>query len=116
MGLLDEIMVDDSLLAFGDTDGLAQSAVYLKGVSQIARTIRAVVFREQSMVRAGGRTITAGLRVFVPNHGTSGILTTELNPGVDRIRLAATYGGSTDEYPLGKPESQDAGGMMFRLA
>jgi len=114
MGLLDDIIALDSQLAFADTDAFAESVTY-KPRSGTNRTISAQVFRNLEPMQDMNGAIRYPILIVVANSATTGISATELDSGADKINLPWRQAGDVKDYPLGQPESQDAGMLTFRI-
>lgn len=115
MGIFDSALQSDAQFAFGDTDSIgAESATY-RPKTGTTRAIKVVVNRNLPVEFDAQGVARYSILVFVQNSATKGISATELDSGSDRISVPFREGGTAQTFSLGVPESQDAGGMTFRL-
>jgi hypothetical protein len=116
MSVFDDILVDDAVNAFCGMDEFEESIVY-KNKAGVSRTINAIVIRDNTDEVTHG--IAQSMSVFVPNHATSGILTTEIDLGGADILIVPWKKGKTpdekDRHAIVDMPAQDAGGLIFRF-
>lgn len=102
------------MAAFNDSDGFAESAVF-RPHNGTPRTIYPVVNRD---IAPDGDEEAMGVKeimlITVPNSATTGVLSTELNAGKDKIDLAYRVGETARSYILGHPVSIDVASLTFR--
>ena len=117
MGLLDDIMDHDAAFAFTNADEFAESVTYLPKGGE-ARAINAQVFREAPALIDGDPQPAEypQYRVVVRNDAASGIASTEINLGGDKIRISRRWAESgTSNRVVQYIVSQDAGMMELAL-
>ena len=114
MGLLDETLQEDSQWLV-DTDQFGEAITYTPGDGGAARSINAVIDRQELMNEDG--TLFNGIFISVRNNATYGISLAEFDKGADTITIAERLGGTaTKRSIVGDPIAQDAGMIRFRVA
>ena len=114
MTLRDAIQ-SDALSGFLSTDEFAESVVYYPRAGG-SRSIIAIVDRNPPAVYdSEGVVVQVSFMVYVANSASSGILSTELDTGGDRIGLKRKENsGATEQRPIWQLVGQDSG--MLQLA
>ena len=118
MGILDDQILDDAKLAFIDADGFAESIVYIKAVSGERRTINAVVQRHAPEQQLGTPyDAQPRMLIWVANDATTGIASSELNTGGDKVEFPYRLGQLPSVLAIkqAKGPAHDSGMMMLEV-
>lgn len=115
MTLADRI-VSDAANVFLQSGHFAETVTYYPqryGLTQSPRSIQAVVVRNQVSSFNPDEQIVPEFEVRVANDSTTGISSTELNTGGDRIKLAVKVGGEQTLRSIQTLIEQDEGMLVL---
>jgi hypothetical protein len=115
---LAERIVTDAANVFLNSDHFAETVTYYPHRFHTAavrqpREIKAVVIRNQVSVFNPDETIMTEFEVRVANDATTGISSTELDTGGDRIELAARVGETPTQRTIQYLTEQDEGMLVL---
>ena len=106
MSLINSVIKSDFRLLAGDTNGEAESVVYLPHDGP-PRTIRAFVERQTPDGRDGLRPRTVPIvMIVVENDRRRGIASKEIDMNADKVRVAQRPGGTPADLKVHYPEGQ----------
>lgn len=114
MGLLDDVMADDSRFAFADADVFAESVTY-KPYNAATRTFAASVHRKGKTNVPNTPQWSDECEVFVPYSATSTVGVTSVNVGGDKISFPAQPGGTARDWQVVAIAQQDKGGWLLKV-
>ena len=115
MSLADRIVTDAGTV-FLNSDHFAETVTYYPhrfGAAATPRSISAVVVRRQVSTFAPDEQIVPEFEVHVANSSTTGISSSELNTGGDRIGLAVRIGETATRRTIQDLSEHDEGMLVL---
>jgi len=115
MSLADRIITDAGTV-FLNSDHFAETVTYYPhrfGTAATPRSIKAVIVRNQVATFNPDEQIVPEFEVRVANDATTGISSTELNTGGDKIKLAARVGETATKRSIQYLTEHDEGMLVL---